>query len=419
MNKKMVFVNGIDYEKPKKPTVVICMDGISSDYIENAISFGVAPTFKKFGKNGFYSLARGVIPSYTNPNNISIITGVLPKEHGIVTSGLSFNRRKWNYEMITSQEHMLCDSLLQGFSDNGIKVACITAKDKLRFLLSTRGNSINISAEVAHKFEDKNIKKMIKDSITETRDGKLLEYVDKDWMYSENPSYLSLDLAIELLKGNGDYIPELIYISLSDYIPHRNEPGTEKANSYINGIDKRLKILDEMNAIIGITSDHGMNNKYNGEDKPNVIWLKDILKENKIFDYRILLPITDKYLDHHSCLGSCAWIYSKNKNDIAKVAKIFSEVKEIDETLLNEEAANKYGLEEGLIGDIFLLSNKETVLGTTKSEHLNIPVRLRSHGGVHEQKVPFILNKHLNEKYHLKNNNLRNFNIFEYVLNGG
>ena len=129
----MLSVNGIQYRTPIQPTVVVCMDGISPLYLEQAIQADKAPTFKRF-KKGFYAVADDVIPSFTNPNNISIVTGALPEVHGITTSGHSYNRESKKHETIYHPEDIRCDSILKAFSDNGIKVASITTKDKLRFL---------------------------------------------------------------------------------------------------------------------------------------------------------------------------------------------------------------------------------------------------------------------------------------------
>lgn len=412
-----IFVNGTAYKKPEKLRVIICMDGISQEYIERAMERGVAPIFEKFKEEGFYGIAESVIPSLTNPNNISIATGVSPREHGIVTSGLVFDRER-GYEIISSPEHIRCKNILQGFYEAGVKTASITTKDKLRHMLSI-GEGINISAEVAHKFERLGAREMIKNSIERTKKSGLLERINEKWMYSEESSAFSLDLGINLLRGKGEYIPEVMYISLTDYIPHRHAPGTKTANRYIKCIDEKINALDKMGCVVGITADHGMGAKHNSLGEPNAIWLKDILEQNKIKNYNILLPITDKYLGHHSCLGGCAWIYFKGQGEALKAYEILEETRGIEEVLFNNEAAIKYDLPGELIGDIFLLADKDGVLGSTRKEHCNIPEGLRSHGGIHEQKVPFIINKSLNREYSLKKNKgLRNFNIFEYALNG-
>ena len=72
---KTIVVNGRNYNAPERPTVVICLDGSEPGYIEKAIEAGVAPTFARFMRDGAHVHANSVIPSFTNPNNLSIITG--------------------------------------------------------------------------------------------------------------------------------------------------------------------------------------------------------------------------------------------------------------------------------------------------------------------------------------------------------
>lgn len=413
-----VIVNAKMYKRPVRQSVIVCMDGISPEYISGAIEAGVAGTFERFKENGFYGVAEGVIPSLTNPNNISILTGVLPWEHGIVTSGIAFERKIGKYEIISSPEYIKHENILQRFCESGAKVASITTKDKLRHLLSVDGG-INISAEVAHRFENVGEMEMIKNSIERTKKEGLLDKIDEEWMYSEKSSSFSLDLGIKLLEGKGPYVPEIMYISLTDFIPHRYAPGTENANNYIKCIDERINVLDKMGCVIGMTADHGMNAKHDLLGEPNAIWLKDILEERKITGYNILLPITDRYFGHHSCLGGCAWIYLNEGADVFRAMDALKDLEGIEEVLLNNGAARKYDLPENSIGDIFLLADGENVFGATRKEHGEIPRWLRSHGSTHEQKVPFIINKSLNMEYELKKERgLRNFNIFEYALNG-
>jgi len=79
----MVTVNGRSYAAPKQPTVVICVDGCEPDYIAQAVAAGVMPTMKRWLRDGTALVVDCVVPSFTNPNNLSIVTGVPPSVHGI------------------------------------------------------------------------------------------------------------------------------------------------------------------------------------------------------------------------------------------------------------------------------------------------------------------------------------------------
>jgi hypothetical protein len=75
-----------------------------------------------------------VIPSFTNPNNLSIATGRPPIVHGICGNYL--------YDPETGEEVMMNDvrflrapTVFSQFYEAGARVAVVTAKDKLRALL--------------------------------------------------------------------------------------------------------------------------------------------------------------------------------------------------------------------------------------------------------------------------------------------
>ena len=128
-DEKTIVVNGRSYKAPRRPTVVICLDGSEPGYIEKAIEAGVAPTFARFMRDGAHVHANSVIPSFTNPNNLSIITGRPPSVHGIAGN--------YFYDVANDREVMMNDpqflrapTILAGMYDAGFKVAAVTAKDK-------------------------------------------------------------------------------------------------------------------------------------------------------------------------------------------------------------------------------------------------------------------------------------------------
>src|SRR3990172_10122369 len=78
-----VSVNGRSYRPPARPVVVVCIDGCEPEYLERGIAGGSLPALARFGAEGAYRLARSVVPSFTNPNNLSIVTGAPAALHGI------------------------------------------------------------------------------------------------------------------------------------------------------------------------------------------------------------------------------------------------------------------------------------------------------------------------------------------------
>ena len=78
MATEKIKLNGIEYVWPKRPVVVVCIDGGDPEYIEAGIKDGIIPNIECFMKNGFYAVAQGSMPSFTCPNNMSIVTGSEP-----------------------------------------------------------------------------------------------------------------------------------------------------------------------------------------------------------------------------------------------------------------------------------------------------------------------------------------------------
>ena len=150
-----VVVNGRTYQQPTAPTVVICIDGSEPGYIERAIEAGVAPTFARFMKTGANLIAECVIPSFTNPNNLSIVTGRPPAVHGIA-GNFFYDPASGTEVMMNDPKFLRAPTILAGLYDAGRKVAMVTAKDKLRLLLSNgldyaSGRAIAFSSERADK----------------------------------------------------------------------------------------------------------------------------------------------------------------------------------------------------------------------------------------------------------------------------
>ena len=83
----------------------------------------------------------------------------------------------------------------------------------------------------------------------------------------------------------------------------------------------------------------------------------------------------------------------------------------------------RYQLPPDREGDFAVFSDRGTALGARRQDHDlsalgNHP--LRSHGGLGEQPVPFILSRPLTPEYrHIAaSRQLRNFDIFDFALNG-
>ena len=129
-----IAVNGRRYRLPRQPTVVVCVDGSEPGYIERAVEAGRAPWFGKVLTQGTNLLADCVVPSFTNPNNLSIVTGRTPAEHGIC-GNYFLDPDSGKEVMMNDPKFLRIETLFPSFQRAGCRIAVITAKDKLRGLL--------------------------------------------------------------------------------------------------------------------------------------------------------------------------------------------------------------------------------------------------------------------------------------------
>jgi phosphonoacetate hydrolase len=400
----MVTVNGRSYAAPKQPTVVICVDGCEPDYIAQAVAAGVMPTMKRWLRDGTALVADCVVPSFTNPNNLSIVTGVPPSVHGICGNFL-FDAATGTEVMMNDPKWLRAPTLLAALADAGAQVAVVTAKDKLRLLLGHRMRGICFSSEKA-------------DRVSEAEHGidEVLSLVGMPVpdVYSAELSEFVFAAGVKLLATRR---PDVLYLSTTDYVQHKHAPGDPDANRFYAMFDRYLAELDAAGAVVAVTADHGMNGKVRLDASPNVIYLQDLLDGwLGAGRSRVILPITDPYVVHHGALGSFATVYLA-ADAVDYVGAKLASMPGIEVVLPREAAATRFELPADRIGDLVVVSERSVVLGTGVSRHdlsqLELP--LRSHGGISEQRVPLVLNRPIEGLD--GNRRWRNFDAFDLALN--
>ncbi|TMJ25090.1 MAG: phosphonoacetate hydrolase [Alphaproteobacteria bacterium] len=398
-----VTVNGRTYRLPRQPTVVVCIDGSEPGYIEAAAAAaGRAPWFVKVLKEGTNLLADCVVPSFTNPNNLSIVTGRPPSVHGI--SGNYFLDPETGKEvMMNDPKFLRVETLFPAFQRAGCRLAVITAKDKLRGLL---GKGLELAPGKACSFSSE---KSDKASLAEN--GIDLGMAVPD-VYSAGLSEFVFAAGVRLMERDR---PEIMYLSTTDYIQHKHAPGTPVANDFYAMMDGYMAKLDAMGCTIVLTADHGMNAKFGADGQPDVIYLQDLFDRWVGKDKaRVILPITDPYVVHHGALGSYAVVYCDKPEEWAAKLK---PMPGIQEALTKDEAARRFELPPDRLGDLVVVSTKHKVLGTSAARHdlSGLTEPLRSHGGISEQKVPLICNRKLSGP--ADGRHWRNFDAFDLALN--
>ena len=389
--KSPVTVNGKRYRWPDKPLVVVCVDGSEPAYIPEAVRAGVAPFLGRLLLEGTALEADCVVPSFTNPNNLSIVTGVPPASHGIC--GNYFYDRDADAEvMMNDPKYLRCGTLLAAFADAGAKVTVITAKDKLRKMLGHNLKGSCFSSEQA----DAAMVALVGMPVPSVYSAELSEFV--------------FAAGVKLMERDR---PDLMYLSTTDYVQHKAAPGTPAANAFYAMMDKYLARLDALGCAIALTADHGMNAKHRADGAPDVIYLQDVLDGwLGAGSARVILPITDPYVVHHGALGSFATVYL-SENVKARIAALPG----IEVVLTREEAARRFELPPDRIGDLVVVSTRHVVIGTSKAKHdlSGLTEPLRSHGGISEQKVPLLFNRKLTGLP--GGRRLRNFDVFDLALN--
>jgi phosphonoacetate hydrolase len=406
-------VNGRTYRKPRRPTVVILVDGFDPAYLEQGLKDGILPNLARFVAQGFAATARGVMPSFTNPNNTSVLTGTVPAVHGI-SGNYYLDRRTGKEIMITDASALRCDTIMGALSQASVRAAGVTAKDKLREIIGFGlKNGIVFSSQKANEATMANAGI---DNVEAFVGRKTPDQYDPDL------SYFVLDAGIKLLERRA---ADLFYLSLSDVIQHTYAPGEPEANAFMAQIDKRIGRLVALGAIVGVTGDHGMNDKSNPDGSPNVIWLEDVL--NARFGagaVRVICPITDPFVRHHGALGSFVRVYPRgDPGQLVAMMQTTRVIPGVELVLTGAEAAKRFETPVEYEGDFTVLANRNTVIGSAAALHDLSGLkgrRLRSHGGLWEQHMPFLVSAPLNASYRdrAKRGDIRNFDMFDYVLNG-
>jgi len=398
-----VSLHGRTYRPPAGPVVIVCVDGCEPDYVNLAIGAGAAPWFASLATRGTCLTADCVVPSFTNPNNLSIVTGAPPSVHGIC-GNYFWDRDAQAEVMMNDPRYLRGGTLLAAFADAGAKVAVVTAKDKLRALLGHRMKGICFSSEKADKVT------AVENGIV---DAMGLTGMPLPSVYSAALSEFVFAAGVALLERER---PDVMYLSTTDYVQHKHAPGTPGANAFVAMMDGYLAKLDRLGATIVVTADHGMNAKTDAFGRPNIVFLQDLADHwYGAGTARVILPITDPYVVHHGALGSFATIYLPQET-VGDAEVRLRSVPGVWQVHGRDEACRRYELPPDRVGDVVVVAERLWTLGTSRTRHdlTGLDAPLRSHGGVSEQQVPLIANRPAHD---LPDRRWRNFDAFDLALN--
>ncbi|HUD47030.1 MAG TPA: phosphonoacetate hydrolase [Candidatus Baltobacteraceae bacterium] len=404
--------NGRAYRLSPVPIVVICLDGSADEYLDAAMARGRMPNLQRLSVQGYRGLARGAMPSLTNVNNTSIVTGAPPRIHGI-GGNYFFDTTCAQEVMMNSAAFLRVETIFPAAQRAGRRVAVVTAKEKLRDIFASGLidlGGIALSSEKA------------REAARATHGIDAVESLvgPTPPIYSGEASLYVLKTGVKLIEHE---MADFLYLSTTDFIQHKFGPDSPEAVEFYAGIDEELGQLLALGALVGLTADHGMNAKQKADGSPNVIYLESHLAQQFGPGFRVILPITDPYVAHHGALGSFAQIHLPPANGLAigAVIAFLEQLPGVAEVLERASAARRMELPEDRMGDLVVCSTRDVVLGRTPQWHDLTALKngLRSHGGRYEEMVPFVLSAPLNAEYAARaRGDVRNFDIFDFTCNG-
>ena len=396
---------------PSSTAIVICLDGSQKEYFEEASKLNLTPNIDSFKKSGEDLLVNSAIPSFTNPNNISIVTGRPSSVHGIC-GNFFYTPSTGEEVMMNDPQFLRAPTIFQKYYEQGAKIAIVTAKDKLRKLLS-HGLKFNESRAICFSSEKSDQANLSENGIEEVNKWLGMEVPN---VYSQGLSEFVMAAGVKILN---EFNPNIMYLSTTDFIQHKYAPGDEVANAFYAMFDRYIGQLNVNNNSIIVTADHGMQPKSRSDGSPNAIFLQDILDEalGKNIS-KVILPITDPYVVHHGALGSFATVYLSDKSKINDAIEQINKIEDIEVVLTNKEGCAQYDLPTDRMGDIICMSSQNSTIGSAEKAHdlSKLKEPLRSHGGLHEREVPFISNKKIN--LNDANIKLNNYDAFYHAISG-
>ncbi len=413
-NKPHISVNGTAYRWPLRAVAVVCIDGGDPAYLHQFLADGAIPNIARFMQHGFATVADGTMPSFTCPNNMSIITGTPASRHGI-SGNYYLDTASGQPVVMTGPELLRGDTILAKFADAGARVVSITAKDKLRKQLAkgldvSQGH-VSFSSEFASRC-----------TLAENGIDNVLEFVGMPQpdMYSMELSLLVLEAGIRLLEQRR---PDLLYLSLTDWVQHKYAPHEAEAKRFYQQLDACFGRLAALGATVGLIADHGMNDKSNSQGEPNVIWLQDVLDAKfGVGDVKVICPITDAFVAHHGALGGFVRVWCRGKTTPRQIIDVVSGLPGVEAALDKATVCREFDMPADREGDVAVIARADVCIGASKKDHDLKGLqghRLRTHGGTSEAKVPFILSQPLNDAYQLKTlKTLKSYQIFDFAING-
>ncbi|MCK9494298.1 MAG: alkaline phosphatase family protein [Dehalococcoidia bacterium] len=337
------------------PTIVICFDGMAPAYLEQTET----PVFDRLGEEGRWLTGRCQFPSVTNVNNVSILTGARPADHGI---NANFAVGPDGEEVYMESPDMIrVPTFLQRAAEAGQRVAAISSKDKLA----------RIIGEHAH----------VTFSVERPAEWVVAEIGEPPPIYSYEANLWLLRAAPLVVERER---PDVLYVTTTDYLSHMLPPQAPEARTAFAESDRLVGALIEgiPGVSIAITADHGMNAKHRG------ISPEAVLRQAGIESVSVS-TLQDRYVKHHGNMSGSAYVHLPHEAaDLGRAREVLAARAGIERVLTRAEAAAEFHLDPERIGALVLLGDEETAFGAGDEPEWTITIR--SHGSDYEREVPLI-----------------------------
>ncbi len=338
-----------------KKAIVICLDGCDPAYLTNSLT----PNLDVMAARGYTATGLGAVPSVTNVNHVSILTGVFPEEHGIA-SNYWYDPATGQGEYVEDARYLRRPTAFRQLRERGFRTALIVTKQKLLRLLDS-GADVAVAVEAPSP-------------------EVIAAVGPAQPIYSADIDYYTFDALAWALR---QHRPDFAYATTTDYIFHMHGPEEAPAQQHMARMDQQLgRIAEEFpEYAIYLTADHGMAAKSYAINPVLVLAGSGI---RSVF----VPPIKDRYELHHGNMGGVGYLYvGEGQREAAATALLA--VPGVERVLTRQEAVAEYRLPGDRIGDLLLLADTRTVFG--ELPEATQAVKLRSHGSPHERTVPILV----------------------------
>jgi phosphonoacetate hydrolase len=346
--------------RPKR-ILMFLVDGFDPAYVQPARM----PRLAALMKGGASTLdGRGVLPSLTNVNHVSLLTGTYPARHGLSTN--FYYDRSTRTDVFMEQVSFVQEPLVfERFKAAGWSTALVTAKEKLTKLLR-RGLDICV------------------DMKTHPESHRAAA--------GAPPDIFSLEINLWVFRMAREVAlrerPDFLYVATTDYPQHMLAPDAPDMQRYLEQSDEALghllEVYDPAETLVLFTADHGMNAKVRSVSPVGV------LAERGIRTHGVPL-IRDGLYAHHRDLGGALYLYFDDPGAAREAGAVLARTPGIDEVVPNAEASRDH-LPPERVGDLICWAAQDVALGVwTDGPASRSETGLRSHGSKHEQRIPMLV----------------------------